>query len=534
MTQPDYEVAIIGAGPGGIAAAHLLQRRGIDDFVILERGGDFGGTWRDNHYPGLAVDIPSLWYQLSFNPNPEWSRLFAPGPELYRYFCDTASKLGLYAQLQANSEVIRQQWDDSTGVWRLTIRGRPDITARFVISSVGGYINAKAKIDIAGIDEFHGTVLRPNAWDDGYDARGKRIAVIGTGSSGVQIASALACQAKSLDVYQRTPGWVLPKIDFEFSPSARRLLRLPGFIPAVNVLGRLSMDAFLVAPVVHLLPRLPAKVLVRVLPLYDKWCRLLYRVLLRATVDDPAYRRALVPRIGILAKRPVISSAFFKALNRPNTALITTAIERVTSTGVRTTDGVEREADLIVAATGYELWTDPDSYRPGTVLGANGFDLAQYYRAHGMRSYAGTAHPRLPNRWEIVGPTGFVGFAWMDYDETIAEHAVRIIDETRRRGAQVAEVSQDAFNRWNERMHRRSKAIQTYIVDCNRGHNSYFVNSHEEVVYYRPQTITASRRFARRSALADYEFTQRTVRTDIPPPLRSPLTSAPVPKEQPA
>jgi hypothetical protein len=299
-------------------------------------------------------------------------------------------------------------------------------------------------------------------------------------------------------------------------------LRLPGFIAAVNVLGRVMMDAFMVAPIVHLLPRLPDKALVRVLPLYDKWSRLLYRALLRATVDDPAYRKALVPRMGILAKRPVISSAFFTALNNPNTTLVTAPIERITRTGARTTDGVEREADLIVAATGYELWTDPETYRPGTILGANGFDLAEYYRAHGMRSYAGTAHPRLPNRWEIVGPTGFVGFAWMDYDETMTEHAVRMIDETRRRGAQVVEVSHDAFNRWNERMRRDGKAVQTYIVECNRGMNSYFVNSHDEVVYYRPQTITGSRRFARRSPLSDYEFSRR------------PATASPLPKEVPA
>jgi cation diffusion facilitator CzcD-associated flavoprotein CzcO len=524
MTRPDYEVAIIGAGPGGIAAAHLLRQKGIDDFVIIERGDDFGGTWRDNHYPGLAVDIPSLWYQLSFNPNPDWTRLFAPGPELYRYFQDTARQLGLYDHLQANAEVVQQKWDDAAGLWRLDVKDGLPVTARFVISSIGGYVNAKAEIDIAGVDDFEGTILRPNAWDDDYDTRDKRIAVVGTGSSGVQIAAALSEQARSLDVYQRTPGWVLPKVDFEFSPLAHRLLGLPGLIAVINVLGRVSMDAFMVVPIVHLLPRLPAKVLARVLPLYDKWSRLLYRILLRATVSDPAYRKALVPRIGILAKRPVISSAFFKALNNPNTALITTPIERITSGGVRTTDGIERKADLIVAATGYELWTDPETYRPGTVLGPDGFDLAEFYRAHGMRSYAGTAHPRLPNRWEIVGPTGYVGFAWMDYDETIAEHAVRIIDETRRCGAHVAEVSQDAFNRWNDLMQRRGKAIQVYIRDCNRGHHSYFVNSQREVVYYRPQTITASRRFARRSPLADYEFTQRTVRT----------TSVPLPKEQPA
>jgi cation diffusion facilitator CzcD-associated flavoprotein CzcO len=114
MTRPDYEMAIIGAGPGGIAAAHLLRQKGIEDFVIVERGDDFGGTWRDNHYPGLAVDIPTLWYQLSFAPNPDWSRLFAPGPEIYRYLRDTASKLGLYDRLQANSEVVQQRWDDTS------------------------------------------------------------------------------------------------------------------------------------------------------------------------------------------------------------------------------------------------------------------------------------------------------------------------------------------------------------------------------------------------------------------------------------
>src|SRR5687767_6887611 len=131
MTDFEYEVAIIGAGPGGIAAGHQLRKKGITDFVILERADDFGGTWRDNHYPGLTVDIPSLWYQLSFAPNADWSRLFAPGPELFDYFRDTARRLGLYKHLQANSEVVQQQWDAGIGAWRLQIRDKEPITARF-------------------------------------------------------------------------------------------------------------------------------------------------------------------------------------------------------------------------------------------------------------------------------------------------------------------------------------------------------------------------------------------------------------------
>jgi cation diffusion facilitator CzcD-associated flavoprotein CzcO len=524
MTEPDHEVAIIGAGPGGIAAAHLLRQKGIEDFIIIERGDDFGGTWRDNHYPGLAVDIPTLWYQLSFAPNPNWSRLFAPGPEIYRYLRDTATTLGLYDRLRSNSEVLQQRWDDAAGMWRLSIRDRPQITARFVISSVGGYVNAKDTVDVDGIEDFTGTILRPNAWDDTYATRGKRIAVVGTGSSGVQIAAALSSEAECLEVFQRTPAWVLPKVDFDIPPLMHRALRLPGVVTAVNVAGRLLMDVAMVAPIVHVFSRLPDRLLIRIMPFYDAYCRALYRLLLRVVVQDPATRRALVPRYGILAKRPVISSTFLPALNHPNTHLVTTPIDRITPEGVRTADGRDHPADLIVLATGYELWTDPETYRPGTVLGANGFDLAEYYRAHGLHSYAGTAHPRLPNRWEIVGPHGFVGFAWPDYVETAAAHAVRIIDETRRRGSQITEVSQEAFNRWNDTMARRGRTAHLYYTDCNPGLRTYFINSQRDTVYYRPQTITASRRFARRSPFSDYEFTRRPVRT-APVPV-------PVPKEQ--
>ncbi|MDH6193659.1 cation diffusion facilitator CzcD-associated flavoprotein CzcO [Mycobacterium frederiksbergense] len=507
MTHPDYEVAIIGAGPGGIAAAHMLRQKGIHDFVILERGTDFGGTWRDNHYPGLAVDIPTLWYQLSFAPNPRWTRLFAPGPEIQRYLQDTAADLGLYEHLRPNTEVTRQQWDDEQGLWRLEIGDARPVTARFVISSVGGYVNAKNTVDIEGIEDFTGAILRPNGWDDSYDTRGKRIAVIGTGSSGVQITGALSAEAANLDVYQRTPAWVLPKVDFDIPPLMRRALRIPGVLPAVNAAGRLAMDIFMVAPIVHVFSRLPDKVLRRFMPLYDGWSRLLYRLLLRAVVDDPATRRKLLPRYGIMAKRPVISSSFLPALNNPHTNLITTPIERITASGIRTSDGVERPADLLVLATGYELWTDPETYRPGTVLGPNGFDLAQYYRAHGLRSYAGTAHPRLPNRWEIVGPLGFVGFAWMDYVETVAAHAVRIIDEARHRGAGVVEVGNDAFNAWNKLMQQRGRVAHLYYTAC-AGLSTYFVNSQTDTVYYRPQTITGSRWFARHSRLSDYQFSR--------------------------
>jgi cation diffusion facilitator CzcD-associated flavoprotein CzcO len=501
-----HEVAVIGAGPGGITAAYLLQKQGIDDFVILERADDVGGTWRDNHYPGLAVDIPSLWYQFPFARDTDWSRLFAPGAEIQAYLRTVAEQVGVHRYLQTGAEVVRQVWDDARAVWRLEIADGRTVTARFLISAVGGYVNAKPDIPIAGIDDFGGAVMRPNDWDDSYDVRGKRVALIGTGSSGVQIAGALAPIAGSLDVYQRTPAWVLPKVDFDIGPRLRRLLRVPGVLAAFDVAGRTMMDLLLVGPLVHLWWRLPDRLLVRLMPLYDAYSRLLYRGLLRRTVQDRATRAKLLPRYGILAKRPVISSAFLPIFNRPNTDLITTPIERITPTGVRTTDGVEHPADLIVAATGYELWTDPETYRPGTIIGRDGLDLAVQYRTHGLASYAGSAYPGMPNRWELVGPQGFVGFAWFDYLETVCIHAVRVITETRRRGAEVAEVTPAAFAEHTDKLNRQGKAIRLYLTECNPGLRTYFVNSLGQTVYYRPETITASRRFSRSSPLSDYSF----------------------------
>lgn len=509
-TEHLHDVAIIGAGPGGITAAYLLKRAGIDDFVILERADEVGGTWRDNHYPGLAVDIPSLWYQFPFARDPNWSRLFAPGPEIQRYLQQVAADVGVYRHLQTGAEVTGQVWDDTRGVWRLQIADGRTVTARFLISAVGGYVNAKPDIPIAGIGDFAGRVMRPTDWDDGYDVAGQRVAIIGTGSSGVQIAGALAPVVGHLDVYQRTPAWVLPKIDFDITPRLRRLLKLPGVLAGIDWAGRWLMDLLLVGPLVHFWWRLPDRALVRLMPLYDAYCRALYRGLLRITVRESAIRRKLLPRYGILAKRPVISSAFLPIFNRPEVDLVTTPIERITPTGVRTVDGVERPADLIVAATGYELWTDPETYRPGTIIGRDGLDLAEQYRSHGLASYGGSAYPGMPNRWELVGPLGFVGFAWFDYLETVAAHAVRVITETRRRGAQVAEVTLAAFDRRNEKLQRQGKAIRLYLTACNPGLRTYFVNSLGQTVYHRPETIASSRHFSRTSPLDDYAFSSRT------------------------
>ncbi|WP_328405177.1 flavin-containing monooxygenase [Nocardia sp. NBC_00403] len=516
MTSEYVDVAIIGAGPGGITAAYHLQQAGITDFVILERAEDFGGSWRDNIYPGLFVDVPTLFYQFPFARKSDWSRLFPAGTEIQRYNKQVAADLDLYKHFRGGCAVDREMWDDHERVWVLHIAGRDPVRARFVINAVGGYINAKPSGEIPGCAQFSGTILRPNSWDADYDYRDKRVAVIGTGSSSVQIVSEIFGKARQVDVYQRTPSWILPKPDVELSTRAQRILALPGVTAAINGAALAAMELPLQL-ICNVLPVLPRTLLTKLLPQYDKIWRLLYRMLLRAKIENPADRRALVPSYGILAKRPILSSSFLTALASPTVSLIADPLEQVTAHGIRTTDGVERDYDLIVMATGYELFTAPESYRPGTILGPAGFDLAEDYHRNGVRSYGGSAHPGLPNRWSLVGPQGYVGVAWHTFVDLTARHAVRVISEARKRGATVAQVRADAFGRWTDKMRRHNKLISTYVVDCNPDLRTYFVNSHGEALYYRPQTISGALWFSRYSPLGDYWF-----RRDACEPLPAP------------
>lgn len=272
MSDIDYQVAIVGAGPGGIAAAYYLRRRGIDDFVILDRADDFGGTWRDNTYPGLAVDIPVLFYQLSFARTGRWNKLFADGADIQRYHLSVVDRLGLRKHFQGGSAVTAERWNEGGSHWELTVAGKPTVRARYVISAVGGYIDTKPGPDIPGLGDFRGRIMRPNAWDHSYDYAGKRVAVIGTGSSGIQIAPAVAETAASVTTFQRTPAWIIPKPNPSISVRGQRILGAPFVLTVINALIIGSMDAAQ-AVLFHLLPLLPESLLRKMIPRYDDMAR---------------------------------------------------------------------------------------------------------------------------------------------------------------------------------------------------------------------------------------------------------------------
>ncbi len=502
---PDHEVVVIGAGPGGIAAGVILKKAGIDDFVILERATGVGGSWRDNHYPGIGVDLPSLTYQYSFARKPDWSRVFAKGDEVRAYHEEVTQRFGLVPHLRLNTGVAREIWDDDSHLWRLHTTGGGVVTARFVINAVGAFLNPKADPGLEGLKRFTGKIQRPTSWDHDYPLDGVRAAIIGTGASSVQITPSIAPHVASLEVYQRTPVWCLPKPDFEVPAAMKLGLRVPGVAAALHGGALLGVEAL--TRVLVSAPPWAARPLMAGL---DEGAKRAYGAYLHARVRDPATRKALRPGYGVFAKRPTMSNTFLPAFNGPNTHLITTPIERITRTGIRTTDGIDHPIDMLVLATGYELFSDPESYRPGTIVGRDGFDLGTFFNRHGLQAYESVAVPGLPNRWMLVGPYSWTGTGWHAFVELTATHAVRAIREARRRHATLVEVRQRAHDVYHEQVQTRGDNIQYYFDKQPSGLRTYYLNSQGDMAYLRRSTVLEARWRSRHFPLDDYRYESRT------------------------
>ncbi|GBE65290.1 putative monooxygenase [Mycobacterium sp. MFM001] len=519
--NPQYNVAVIGAGPGGIAAGVRLLEAGIDDFVVLERAAAPGGSWRDNDYPGIGVDVPSFTYQYSFAKNTTWSRMFPAGAEVWAYHDAVAREHGVYPHIRFGVNVVKEQWDDTAMAWRLHTATGEVITARFVISAVGAFINPKDDPGIPGYDSFAGKILRPTEWDHNYDLTGKRVGVIGTGASSVQITPAIAPLVETLTVFQRTPVWCWPKPDFTIGPWLRAIL---GRRTTQAVLSGVAL--LLVETLTRLLVYTPPAIANPVAALMDSGARAVYRGYLRAVVRDRRTRRALTPRYGLLGKRPTLSNAFLQAFNRDNVELVDSPISEITPSGVRTADGRESQLDALVVAVGYELFSDPETYKPGMVVGVNGFDLGDFFAQNQLQAYESVAVHGLPNRWMLVGPYSWTGTGWHFMVESSAQHAVRAIVEAVRRGAAYVEVTAEAQRAYHEKIQHQGRNIQHYFQVRNKGLRTYYVNSHGDMPYIRPTTALQSRRAAASYPFDDYLWRKPVAQTET---ARAELVSGEIP-----
>jgi cation diffusion facilitator CzcD-associated flavoprotein CzcO len=488
---PDHEVAVVGAGFSGIGAAIKLDRAGFRDLTILEAADGVGGAWHWNTYPGIGVDIPSFSYQFSFEPSSKWSRVYAPGNELKAYAEHCVDQYSLRDRIRLGTNVVAASFDDDAHVWRLTTERGEELSARYVVGATGVFTKPKPP-DIAGLEDFAGTVMHTARWDHGQDLRGKRVAVIGTGASAVQVIPSIAREVERLTVFQRTPIWCLPKLDPPLTGKWRALVKMP----LVRRPVRLASQAY-----VELTFPLPAH-FHGVVPLSRVGERV-GRDLLHKQVRDPVTREKLTPDYGLGCKRPGFSNDYLPTFNRDNVELETTPIEAITRGGVRTVDGTEHAVDVLILATGFRVF-ESGNMPPYPVRGAGGVDLEEWWDANRFQAYEGVSVPGFPNLFSILGPYGFNGSSYFHLIETQSRHIVRCLKRARRTGATLVEVTPEANERyWKQMLARRHNQI--FFQDSCGAANSYYFDRHGDVPFRPSPSLETSWRSARFD-LGDYRF----------------------------
>jgi cation diffusion facilitator CzcD-associated flavoprotein CzcO len=483
----DCEVAVVGAGFSGIGAAILLDKAGFSDYLVVEEGDGVGGAWHWNTYPGIAVDIPSFSYQFSFETRPDWSRVYAPGVELKRYADHCVDKYGVRDRIRFGTRITGATFDEHRDTWRLETRDGEAITARYVINAAGALSQPKYP-ELEGLEAFEGTTMHTSRWDHRVDLEGKRVGVIGTGASAVQVIPAIAPEVEKLTVFQRTPIWCMPKPDRALDRRERWVLEhVPGAKAAARLLSQLFVE--LNFPL--------AAHFYGIVPLADRGEKI-GRAFLKKEVHDPAIRDKLTPRYGLGCKRPSFHNEYLATFNRANVELETASIETVTAAGVRTEAG-EHELDVLVLATGFKIL---EPIFP--VYGTGGVELDAWWDENRMQAYEGVSVPGFPNLFHIIGPYGFNGASFFLLIETQMRHINRLLKRARHQRATRVEVTPEANDRyWKQMLARRHNQI-FFRGTCATA-NSYYFDRHGDVPFRASPSLETIWRSARFD-LDDYRF----------------------------
>ncbi|MFJ1460165.1 flavin-containing monooxygenase [Nocardia sp. N2S4-5] len=488
----DYEVIIVGAGFSGIGAAIKLREDGFEDFLIVDDADGVGGTWHWNTYPGIAVDIPSFSYQFSFEQSPEWSRVYAPGRELAAYAEHCTDKYGLRQRIRFRTTISDAEFDANGDLWRLRTTDGDELTARYVIAATGVLTRPKLP-DIPGVESFAGRTMHTSRWDHSADLRGKRVAIIGTGASAIQVIPSIAPDVERLVVFQRTPIWCLPRPDATLPPPVRWALR---HLPGGPTLARLASQAFveLTFPLsAHYYSTLPLA----------KLGERSGRAHLRKQVRDPAIRDKLTPRYALGCKRPGFSNDYLATFNRDNVLLETDPIAEITPTGVRTRTGAIHEADVLILATGFKVM-EAGNMPTFALRGVDGLDLEKWWDENRLQAYEGVSVPGFPNFFSIIGPYGYNGSSYFTLIEMQTHHILRLLRHARRKRVTRVEVTRAANERYFREMLDR-RAGQVFWQDSCTLANSYYFDKNGDVPLRPMSTVEAAWRAAHFD-LGDYRF----------------------------
>jgi cation diffusion facilitator CzcD-associated flavoprotein CzcO len=445
---------VIGAGFSGLGTAIKLVQSGRDDFVILERGSDLGGTWRDNTYPGCACDVPSQVYSFSFELNPDWSHTYARQPEIQAYLQRVADKNDLRRRIVYGADVTDAQWTGS--VWEIeTTAGT--WTADVLVAGTGG-LSEPSFPDIPGLSAFEGTLFHSAQWDHRWSGTGQRVGVIGTGSSAVQFVPFVQRAAASMTVFQRTASWVLPRMDKPV-PAARKAAyrRFPGLQRLVRALVYTRTE----------IPLIGFRYDRRILKLAEK----MGRKLLEEQVSDPVLREKLTPHFDLGCKRVLLSNDYYPALAAPNASVVTDRIVRVVPSGVVTADGTTHELDALILATGFAVQDPPISHR----VSVDGVTLAEHWKRDGMVALHGVAVAGFPNLFFLMGPNSALGHnSVLLMIEAQIDHLIRALDLLDSAGLRTIEPRADVQAAYNLRIQRE---LQPTVWNSG-GCRSWYLDEH--------------------------------------------------------
>ncbi|NKY29695.1 flavin-containing monooxygenase [Nocardia gamkensis] len=490
---PQYDAVVVGAGFGGMGAGIQLDRLGLSNYVILEREDDLGGTWHVNHYPGLAVDIASVTYSYSFEPNPHWSRLFAPGEELKKYAEHVADKYGLRRRMRFGTVVDGARWDEERLHWVVSIAGGQTVTGRYLLTATG-FLSQPYTPPFPGIDSFAGKIIHTTAWEDDFDLTGRRAAIIGTGATAVQLVPEVAEKARALTVFQRTPIWVVPKIDTAIPAPVRKLFeRVPATQKAARLVNTSLLEALMVVGVLHF----------KQARLLNKGAGALAKAHLRASVRDKETRRQLTPDYDFGCKRPTFSNRYFTTFNQPHVRLETNSIDHIEPDGIVTADGHKTEIDTLILATGFNLW---DVNFPAIeIIGRDGVNLGKFWRDNRFQAYEGITVPKFPNFLSLNSPYSYSGLSYFTTIEAQMKHMGRLFGELRRRGETTFEVTEQANAAFLDRVTAKLGSSVFYGGDCATA-RSYYFNQHGEAALLRPTSTLNAHREAVAFPLEDYAY----------------------------
>jgi cation diffusion facilitator CzcD-associated flavoprotein CzcO len=458
-------IVIVGSGFAGLGMAIRLKRAGIESFTVLEKGADVGGTWRENRYPGCACDVPSHLYSYSFEPNPDWTRTYSTRPEIWDYLRRCADKYGIRPHIRFRAEVVRAEFDEAEGLWRVHTRAGERYRARVLVLGTG-FLSTPSWPAIPGRERFRGRSFHSQQWDESYDLRGKRVAVIGTGASAIQIVPRIAPLVARLDLYQRTPPWILPHPD---RPIIARERRLYARFPWLQRLVRGATYWY------YELRVFPFAIDPRLMRPFEREARRFFA----RQIADPELRRKLTPDYALGCKRILISDDYYPALTRANVRLITDGIREVREHGIVAGDGTEREVDAIIYATGFKA----NAPLPrGMIAGRGGRDLWDAWR-EGPEAFLGTAVAGFPNLFLLVGPnTGLAHSSMVFMIEAQIGYVLDALRVLERNGLKYVDVRPDVQAAYNRGLQRRLRRAVWTVGGCR----SWYLDAHGKNVTLWP------------------------------------------------